>query len=200
MSAPRAPHPSATTEGVRARARRRPARAAGVLPLSLVALLALVAGIVTITAPAGAAEPEVVSRVVDWVISSEACDQMPPGTTVTGQGTLQDTTTTRVDGKGYTHVVVESAAAGTAEDGDGNTYGWIYLNTVRAVNSLEQPQVFKGIMTDAFHLLGEPLHYSNGFVALLRDDRASGEVSLVPFWVSGDPIAFDPIAARCDPL
>jgi hypothetical protein len=137
---------------------------------------------------------------VDFVLSSATCPNLPGGTTVVGSGTEKSITNERTDRNGVTTVINSTHANGTATDQNGNSYVFNYSNEFRVTNSLANPGVFSGFMSDHFSLGGPgPAKLSNGFTAAISTD-------FVTFFTfeernsRGDPIDFATGAALCDPL
>jgi hypothetical protein len=166
-------------------------RAATVIAVIVLALSALGA-----TAASGAT---IETSPVSFVITSDTCSNLPPGTTVTGSGTQKSVTTT-LDRDGLTTIINSTHARGTATDQDGNTYVWSYSNSFRATDSAGDPGVFTGRMADHFSLSGSgPATLNNGFIATITTDFTTfftGE----PINAHGDPLDFSDFSAHCDPL
>ena len=138
---------------------------------------------------------------VSWTVESANCTQIPAGTTVTGSGTMRVVTTTRVDVGGVQHERIDAHAEGSAVDQAGNQYSFRYDNILIIKNSLARPQVFNGLMVDAFGLHGHgPAAMTNGFTADFTEDRDALTAAITPRSVRGDPFAFPDIGGRCDPL
>lgn len=166
---------------------------------SAVVLVALVVGATSAGAANGGAT--VVTSPVSFVLSSATCSYLPAGTTLTGSGTQTSITTTRTASNGVTTIVNATHAHGTATDQAGNGYVFNYSNAFRVSNTVADPGVFSGLMTDAFSVAGSgPANLHNGFVAELTTDFS------VFSWnvrhASGDPIDFTtgPVVHHCDPL
>ena len=108
---------------------------------------------------------------VVFVLTSADCQNLPPGTTVTGTGTQKSITTVRTDNNGITTIANNTTAQGTAIDQAGNTYVFNYANNFRISNSASTPGVFSGRMTDSFSLAGNgPARLSNGFQGIFTTD------------------------------
>jgi hypothetical protein len=136
---------------------------------------------------------------VSFVISSSTCPNLPSGTTIEGTGTETSITTTRTDAQGITTIRNTTHAHGTATDQAGNSYVFDYSNEFRVSNTVADPGVFSGLMTDHFALTGQgPARLSNGFLAIFTTDFAS--FSFQELNSRGDPIDFATGAAICDPL
>jgi hypothetical protein len=164
-----------------------------------IALVALAVGVTSAGAANGGAT--VVTSPVSFVLSSAACSYLPAGTTVTGSGIETSITTVRTADDNVTTIVNATHAHGTATDQAGNVYVFNYSNEFRVSNTVANPGVFSGLMTDAFSVAGNgPANLHNGFVAELTTDFS------VFSWnvrhTSGDPIDFTtgPVVAHCDPL
>ena len=127
---------------------------------------------------------------------------LPPGTTITGAGTLTSITWTTVRRKHRT-VTNSELAPGTATDQAGNQYTFLYSNQSRVTTTRRRPKVYKGIMIDVFTLKGTgPATLSNGFLAKFTTDltEAFDLFRLRPIDAFGDPIDFKTVTAHCDPL
>jgi hypothetical protein len=132
-------------------------------------------------------------------LNSDTCSSLPAGTTITWTGTEKSITRTRTAG-GVMTVANTSHAHGVATDQAGNTYAFNYSNEFRVSNSVANPAVFSGTMTDSFSLAGQgPARLHNGFIAQFTTDFA-GFFSFDPRNSRGDPIDFATGAAHCDPL
>ena len=91
---------------------------------------------------------------VSWELTSATCSNLPAGATVEGSGTMKSITRTRTSAGGVTTIGNTTTATGTATDQDGNTYVFLYSNTFRVSNTTAEPDVFTGLMNDAFSLAG----------------------------------------------
>jgi hypothetical protein len=136
-------------------------------------------------------------------LNSDTCSYLPDGTSITWSGTGTSITTSRTDGTGVTTIGNTTVAHGVATDQDGNTYVFHYSNTFRISNTLDNPTVFSGLMTDSFSLAGQgPAMLNNGFVAVFTTDFVS--FGFEELTSRGDPISFNPFpqgyTAHCDPL
>jgi hypothetical protein len=88
---------------------------------------------------------------------------------------------------------------GTSTDQAGNVYVFDYSNEFRVSNTIADPGVFSGLMTDHFSNSGSgPAKLNNGFVANITfiDDS----VLVTPISSFGDPLDFTTGAPHCDPL
>jgi hypothetical protein len=154
-------------------------------------------------AEAAAGGPDVVTSTVSFTLTSSNCSNLPAGTTITGTGTQKSITTTRNDASGMTTLVNATHAHGTATDQNGNVYLFNYSNEFRLTNTLAQPSIYSGLMTDAFTLAGSgPAHLNNGFVANLTTPLDFSSVTWNVIHSVGDPISFatGPVVSHCDPL
>jgi hypothetical protein len=132
-------------------------------------------------------------------LSSETCPNLPAGTSITWSGTEKSITRTRTDRNGVTTIGNTTHAHGFATDQAGNSFAFNYSNEFRISNTVGNPGLFSGIMTDSFSLAGRgPARLHNGFVAVFTTDFAS--FSFQPLHSRGDPIDFGTGAAHCDPL
>ena len=129
-----------------------------------------------------------------WTVMSATCDQIPPGTILTGIGHGHFTNNPRTNGtfSGMAH------ATGTAVDQLGNVYHWSYTNN--AVGTIDEAGVVTARMVDSFVVAGPgPSAYETGFKATFVEvPGVSFEIT--PTWVRGDPFDFDNPAGRCDPI
>jgi len=140
---------------------------------------------------------------VSFTLSSATCSNLPAGTSITGSGTETSVTTTSTDANGVTTIVNATHAAGTATDQANNVYVFNYSNEFRVSNTVTQPGVFSGLMTDAFSVAGNgPARLQNGFVAELTANAAFTSFSWTVRHASGDPISFatGAVVSHCDPL
>lgn len=136
---------------------------------------------------------------VSFSLSSAACPNLPPGTTVNGSGPETSITINQVRG-GVTTTINTTHANGQAIDQDGNRYVFNYSNHFRASNTLAAPDQFAGKMVDSFTLAGPgPAKLHNGFLATFTTDFATF-FNLQPIQSRGDPIGFPDGEAHCDPL
>ena len=136
---------------------------------------------------------------VSFVISSATCPNLSDGATVNGSG-IEKSITIERQRAGVTTVINTSHAHGTATDQDGNTYVFNYSNHFRVSNTVGEPDIFSGKMSDSFSLAGpgpEALH--NGFLAGFTTDFVS-PFTFQPIHSRGDPLSFPDGAAQCDPL
>ena len=150
--------------------------------------------------PAGA-RPLVETFPISFTLSSATCSNLPSGTTITGSGTQKSITTVRTAGDGVTTIVNATHAQGTVTDQAGNVYVFNYSNEFRVSNTVADPGVFSGLMTDAFSIAGPgPANLHNGFVAELTTDFAIFSWNVRH--AHGDPIDFatGPVVHHCDPL
>jgi hypothetical protein len=148
-----------------------------------------------------AAAPTVERFPVSFTITSQACSNLPRGARITGSGSETSITKTKNNSDGTTTLENLSIAIGTALDNRGNVYGWLYVNSFHASNTVADPAVFSGHMNDSFILLGRgPIRLNNGFVGNFVTDFST--FFTVPDVKSshGDPIDFVTGEAHCDPL
>ena len=124
------------------------------------------------------------------------------GAVIEGSGTLTSVTTEQPTGGGATAVNNVSIAVGTATDQAGNTYSWIYDNRTWVTNTVASPDDFAGVMIDDFLLSGDgPEHLKNGFAADYSYNATDETATRIIPWTSfGDPLDFEALQARCDPL
>ena len=172
------------------------------LAFAAVVVTALMFGTGTAVASGSGATKD--SFPVSFVLTSASCPNLPSGTSINGSGTMTSITRVTTDANGVTTIRNSSHAHGSATDGDGNAYVFNYSNKFRVSNTLADPAVFSGRMTDSFSLAGRgPARLHNGFVAVFTTNADFNESSFhfVPLRSHGDPIKFDdPWAQRCDPL
>jgi hypothetical protein len=136
-------------------------------------------------------------------LNSDTCSYLADGTSITWSGTGTSITRTMTDANGVTTIANTTVAHGVATDQDGNAYAFHYSNTFRISNTLANPAVFSGLMTDSFSLAGQgPAMLNNGFVAVFTTDFVS--FGFEELTSRGDPISFNPFpqgyTPRCDPL
>jgi hypothetical protein len=165
----------------------------------VLAVGAVVALLLPASAQAKKTERTTETRPVTFEIKSADCPNLPPGTTISGTGTLTSTTWT-TKRRGHRTVTNSSLAPGTATDQAGNSYTFLYSNQFLVSNTRSRPNVFSGVMIDLFTLQGTgPATLSNGFLARYTTDF--GQLNrLKPIDAFGDPIDFQAGTARCDPL
>jgi hypothetical protein len=136
---------------------------------------------------------------VSFTLSSTQCSNLPSGTTLTGSGIAKSITTERTNSSGVTTVINATHAHGTSTDQAGNVYVFNYSNEFRVSNTVADPDVSTGLMTDHFSNSGSgPAKLNNGFVANVTFTPSS--FSVVPISSFGDPLSFPDGAAHCDPL
>jgi len=174
------------------------------LAVSVVALAALILGPISPVALAASNSPTIDTSAVSFDMSSATCPNLPPGTSLHGDGTQVSITTVTIDARGVKTIRNATTTTGHATDQMKRTYIFEYANEFRITNSLHSPDKFTGKMTDLFVLAGNgPAHLDNGFVARLTVNEAVTEVFA---WHShhafGDPIGFGTgkFVAHCDPL
>jgi hypothetical protein len=165
------------------------------------ALVALLLSTGTATASGGATVETIAMTFAP--LTSDTCPYLPNGTSITWSGTGTSITTSRTAADGVTTIRNTTHAHGFATDQDGNTYAFNYSNEFRVSNTMADPMVFSGLMTDNFSLAGNgPARLSNGFVAVFTTDFVS--FGFEPLVSRGDPISFAPypegFTAHCDPL
>ncbi len=160
----------------------------------------------TFASPASTAasnETTVTHTSVSWeIVGGTNCSQLPPGAVITGEGTLTNQIVFHTGRDGLTTVHWYQIANGSATDQIGNSYRWVYKNHEDLVNSLANPLLYTGTMTDSFGLVGGPLRFSNGFTANVTDDLGNlgGIFIAEPTSVRGDPFNFPSGPGRCDPI
>jgi hypothetical protein len=136
---------------------------------------------------------------VTFTLTSATCRNLPPGTTITGAGTLTSITWTTTRQR-RTTVTNSSLAPGTATDQAGNQYTFLYSNQFRVANTRAHRRLYSGVMIDVFTLQGPgPAKLSNGFLARYRTDFKDRQ-RFIRIDAFGDPIEFPTGQAHCDPL
>ena len=165
-------------------------------------VLSLVFGAGTAVAAGGGATVETIPMSFA-PLNSETCSYLPDGTSITWSGTGRSVTRSRTDANGVTTIGNATHAHGVATDQDGNAYAFHYSNEFRISNSVADPGLFSGLMTDSFTLAGQgPAMLNAGFVAVFTTDFVS--VGIEPRISWGDPISFNPFplgfTPHCDPL
>ena len=162
---------------------------------AIVALLLLPAG-----AGATGGETTVERASGDFVMTSQDCKHLPPGTTLTGTGTGTSVTRTTIH-RGITTVENTTIIPGKATDQADNAYRFLYSNHYRISNTQGRPTLYSGLMEDLFLLDGRgPARLDNGFVAVYTTDLAD-LTRYDPIHQFGDPITFPfGVGPFCDPL
>jgi len=162
--------------------------------------VALITGTGAVTSASGA-DTSTDTFPVSFSMSSDHCSEMPAGSTVEGEGTMTIIVNTHTDNSGVTRIIGTAQASGIAHDGDGNQYRFHYANIYRTANSAQQPDLYNGTMVDQFAISGAgPVRVSNGFRGTTVENFATGQFSVDPIWIKGDPRTFPDLAVRCDPL
>jgi hypothetical protein len=172
------------------------------LVISAISIMALLLSAGTAIAADGGATVETIPMTFA-PLTSDTCSYLPDGTSITWSGTGTSITRTRTDANGTLTIGNTTVAHGVATDQDGNTYHFHYSNGSRLSNTLADPGLFSGLMTDSFTLAGQgPAKLSNGFVAVFTTNGTSFGVE--PLTSRGDPISFAPFPQgytnHCDPL
>jgi hypothetical protein len=170
--------------------------------MASLAVLSLAFGAGTAVASGGGATVETIPMSFA-TLNSETCSYLPDGTSITWSGTGTSITRSRTDANGITTIGNTTHANGSATDQDGNAYAFNYSNEFRVSNTVSDPTVFSGLMTDSFSLAGHgPAKLNNGFVAVFTTDFVS--YGFEPLISRGDPISFAPFpegfTPHCDPL
>lgn len=144
----------------------------------------------------------VTHRDVEWTMTSASCSQLPGGTTINGTGVLRVKLTTYTASNGVITEVYDEKADGRAVDQNGKRYRWNYKNDLTETNSVANPQLFLGPMTDTFELDGRgSIEVEAGFKADVVDDRFKGTFGIFEVASYGDPLVFgSAFVNRCDPL
>lgn len=165
-----------------------------------IAIVALVLTLDAGSALAAGGKTTVDSSPVSFTLSSATCSNLPNGTTVEGSGT-ETSVTTVAERSGVTTVINSTHAFGTATDQDDRAYVFSYSNQFHVSNTVADPDLLTGIMTDHFSLSGSgPATLSNGFAANITASPDFSFFSAEPINAHGDPIAFPEGTAHCDPL
>ena len=138
----------------------------------MLALVVLVFGVTSTSAAASNGGTTVVrSQITTFTspLTSATCPNLPAGTVITASGGTQTSVTTqRTDPTGVTTIHNTTTIRGTATDQNGNAYTFQYSNQFRISNTVANPNVFSGLMTDVFVLSGTgSIGLNNGFVAEL---------------------------------
>ncbi len=169
--------------------------------LATVAIVLVALAIGVTSAEAANDSPTVSKFPVTFTLSSQnPCQYLPANTTVTGSGIETSITTVRTHSNGVTTVVNATHAHGTATDQNSNAYVFNYSNEFRISNTVAHPDVFSGLMIDAFSLAGHgPARLHNGFVAKVTTTD-SMPFSYKVLHAFGDPLDFATGKAHCDPL
>jgi hypothetical protein len=164
-----------------------------------ISLVVLVLGAASAVAGGGGASVSVVP-VSFATLSSASCPYVPAGLVINWSGPERQIATVRTDASGVTTVSVTSHASGKATDQNSNPYAFDYSNQFRVSNTVENQNLFTGVMTDHFSLAGNGVHLSNGFMATFKTNLVDQFYEFQPINVRGDPISFSDGQAHCDPL
>ena len=115
---------------------------------------------------------------ITFDLGAATCSQLPPGTTIHGEGTAQFSATS----SGNFHSVIN----GTATDGAGNSWRFNYTQNVRPVGDGGDVQ-----LTDHFNLTGNAgvIHLHSHFVAVFSSTGDLVDLKQL----TGDPMGCDPI-------
>lgn len=144
------------------------------------------------------ASPLIETFEADFTLSSATCSNLPSGTTLEGVGIGMSVTNERTNGSGVTTIMNSTHIHGTSTDQAGNVYVFNYSNSFRVSNSIANPGVFTGMMTDHFSNSGSgPAKLNNGFVANIQ---LIPTFMAVPIHSFGDPLGFPEGTPHCDPL
>jgi hypothetical protein len=137
---------------------------------------------------------------VSFTLTSTSCALLPAGTTINGTGTERSMTNVLSKHDGTLTFVNATHAFGIARDQNGNTYVFQYSNEFRVSNSIGDPGLFTGLMTDSFSMAGPgPAQLNNGFVADIVTDFGA-VFTFAPRQSHGDRINFATGESHCDPL
>ena len=173
------------------------------LILAGVAVAALSLGVTTAVADGGGGGTTTTSP-ISWSIPAGQCSQFPADAVVSGDGTITRFFEARMNHDGTITRIYRDHAEGMATDGDGNTYRFSYDNSTRARNSVGNPDLFVGTITDSFTLKGRgPLRSKHGFSGDYTESADLAHFSIIARRVIGDPIAFGDetqFAPHCDPI
>jgi hypothetical protein len=163
----------------------------------LAVVSAILVGTFVVAIPAQAS-PLIETFPVSFTLSSATCSNLASGTTLVGEGTAISVTAERISPSGVVTIMNATHIHGTSTDQAGNVYVFNYSNSFRVSNTIANPGVFTGMMTDHFSNSGSgPAKLNNGFVA---------NIQLIPTFVAvpvhsfGDPLSFPDGAPHCDPL
>jgi hypothetical protein len=168
------------------------------LSAAVVAAVALAVGVGSAVAAGG--PPTITTVSADFVLTSATCPNLPAGTTIIGTGTGTSIRSTRIGSDGLVTITRIVHSHGTATDQLGNTYVFNYSNIFSVMNTVVDPDVFSGQMTDSFALAGNgPSHLNNGFTAVFTTDFQTFS-TFEELNSHGDPIDFAAPAPMCDPL
>ena len=164
----------------------------------LAVISAILVGTLIVAIPAQAS-PLIETFEAGFTLSSATCSNLASGTTLTGEGIGRSISTERTSASGVTTIMNATHIHGTSTDQAGNVYVFDYSNEFRVSNTIADPGVFSGLMTDHFSNSGSgPAKLNNGFVANITfiDDS----VLVTPISSFGDPLDFTTGAPHCDPL
>ena len=144
------------------------------------------------------ARPEFDTVDGDFVLTSATCSNLPSGTTLIGEGSGMSVTNERISPSGVVTISNATHIHGISSDQAGNVYVYNYSNSFRVSNSIANPGVFTGMMTDHFSNSGSgPAKLNNGFVANIQ---LIPTIVVEPIHSFGDPLSFPDAAPHCDPL
>jgi hypothetical protein len=175
----------------------RPGRERGFVVRRLAMVSAILVATLVVATPAQAS-PLIETFDADFTLSSATCSNLPSGTTLEGFGTGISVTTERISASGVTTIMNSTHIHGTSTDQAGNVYVFNYSNSFRVSNTIANPGVFSGMMTDHFSNSGSgPAKLNNGFVANVQ---LAPTFVVVPISSFGDPLSFPDGAPHCDPL
>lgn len=163
----------------------------------LAVVSAILVAILVVATPAQAS-PEVEAVDADFELTSAMCSNLPSGTTLTGEGSGISVTNERISASGVVTIMNATHITGTSTDQAGNVYVFNYSNSFRVSNTIANPGVFTGMMTDHFSNSGSgPAKLNNGFVANIQ---FAPTFVVEPIHSFGDPLSFPDGAPHCDPL
>ena len=114
----------------------------------LAVVSAILVAMLVVATPAQAS-PLIETFDADFTLSSATCSNLPSGTTLEGFGTGISVTTERTNASGVTTIMNSTHIHGTSTDQAGNVYVFNYSNSFRVSNTIANPDVFTGMMTDA---------------------------------------------------
>jgi hypothetical protein len=152
-----------------------------------------------LAAPNAPFETQIVRGEVNFTIPAGQCTQLPPDVEITGTGHRVQAISTKVKSNGTELLMSNDFVTGTAEDGDGGTYTFIYSNQARYTDPEAEGGTVGVNMTDSFildHTNGDN-DYAAGFQWKWTYSPPDPEWPPVDDWQQnltiGDPLTCDPI-------
>ena len=171
--------------------------------LTLLALFVVLSALMVVASSASAAPnapftTEIVRGTVNWTIPADQCAELPAGLALSGTGKRFQALSTKLKANGNTLTMSNDFVNGTASDGVGGTYTFVYSNQARYTVPPGSDTTFVN-MTDTFILdntNGEN-DFNVAFQWTWEFTAPDGEWPPNDNWVQnltiGDPLTCDPI-------